>query len=119
MGLLPAKIHSFRRNLSQNHVKTETPEGSLRWHIFILFYIRHLTMPYKSSNISEYTKLYPALYRKSNLCIPRNETAQRRSQFLHSCTVSVSDLYIPRQIGRPILEIYKSLTDTSMWKLGD
>jgi hypothetical protein len=26
-----------------------------------------------------------ALYRKSNLCIPRNETAQPRSQFLCSC----------------------------------
>jgi hypothetical protein len=27
----------------------------------------------------------PALYRKSDLCIPRNETARPRSQFLHSC----------------------------------
>jgi hypothetical protein len=34
------------------------------------------------------------LYRKSDLCIPRNETVRPRSQFLHS--VSVSDLYIPR-----------------------
>ncbi len=42
--------------------------------------------------------------------------------------VSVSDLYIPRigphtvfscsRIGRPILGIYKSLTETWMWKLG-
>ncbi len=41
--------------------------------------------------------------------------------------VSVSDLYIPRigrhiflqqkTVGRPIVEIYKSLTDTWMWKL--
>jgi hypothetical protein len=43
----------------------------------------------------EYAKLfialqnYPAkcitLYKKSFLCIPRNETAQPRSQFLHTC----------------------------------
>ncbi len=26
-----------------------------------------------------------ALYLKSDLCIPRNETARRRSQFLHYC----------------------------------
>ena len=40
--------------------------------------------------------------------------------------VSVSDLYIPRigphnafsRIGRPVEAIYKSLTDTWMWKLG-
>ncbi len=63
---------------------------------------------------------YHALYRKSDLCIPRNETARPRSQFLHSFTVSASDLYIPR-ISLPIwlqqnrqtirLEISKSLTD--------
>ncbi len=39
------------------------------------------------------------LYRKSNLCIPSNEPARPRSQFLHS--VSVSNLYIPR-ISLPI-----------------
>ncbi len=34
--------------------------------------------------------------------------------------VSVRNLYIPsQQIGRPILGIYKSVTDTWMWKLGD
>ncbi len=27
----------------------------------------------------------PTLYRKSDLCIPRNETARPHSQFLHSC----------------------------------
>jgi hypothetical protein len=39
--------------------------------------------------------------------------------------VSVSDLYIPtiaysvcRKIGGPIVGVYKSLTDTGMWKLG-
>jgi hypothetical protein len=30
--------------------------------------------------------LSPTLYRTSDLCIPRNETAQPRSQFLHSCS---------------------------------
>ncbi len=62
------------------------------------------------------------LYRKSEINIPRNETARPRSSFyIH---VSVSDLYIPR-IGLPILlqpnrqtdpeNIYcKSLTDTWM-----
>ncbi len=46
------------------------------------------------------------------------------NSYLHE---SVSDLYIPRsvclfgwsKIGRPIMEIYKLLTDTWMWKLGD
>jgi hypothetical protein len=28
---------------------------------------------------------YHALYRKSDLCIPRNETTRPRSQFLHLC----------------------------------
>ncbi len=65
------------------------------------------------------------LQRKSHLCIPRKEIARPQSQFrMH---VSVSDLCIPRigpniflcsRIGRPIVGIYKSLTDTWMWKLG-
>ncbi len=38
----------------------------------------------------------PTLFRKSYLCILRNETAQPHSQFLHS----VTDIYIPR-IGLP------------------
>jgi hypothetical protein len=54
------------------------------------------------------------LQRRSDLCIPRNETVS--SFHIH---VSVSDLYIPRiglpiccsKVGRPILGIYKSLTD--------
>ena len=47
------------------------------------------------------------LQRRSYLCIPRNETARPRSQFPHCST-----------IGGPIVEIYKSLTDKWMWKLG-
>jgi hypothetical protein len=62
------------------------------------------------------------LYLKSYLCIPRNETARPNSYI----RVSVSDLYIPR-ISLPIWlqqnrqtdpGIYKTLTDTGMWKLG-
>jgi hypothetical protein len=41
-----------------------------------------------------------ALYRKIVLCIPKNEIARPRSQFLHSWG-TVRDLYIPR-IGLPI-----------------
>jgi hypothetical protein len=45
--------------------------------------------------------VYTALYRKSELCVPRNETARLHSQsHIH---VSVSDLYITR-IGQPILQ---------------
>ncbi len=50
--------------------------------------------------------------------------AQPQSQFLHSCVCE--RLYIPRigphisciRIGRSIVGIYKSITDTWMWKLG-
>jgi hypothetical protein len=57
--------------------------------------------------------------RKSGLYIPRNETARPRSQFLHSCNCerfiyfqgSVC-LFGCSKLGRPILGMYKSLTDT-------
>jgi hypothetical protein len=57
-------------------------------------------------------------YRKSDLCIPRNETARPCSPFLHSC-ICYWCAYCPQQRARPIEGIYKSLTDTCMWKLGD
>ncbi len=38
---------------------------------------------------------YPALYRKFETYISRNETMWPHSRFLHSCTLSVSDLHIP------------------------
>ncbi len=67
--------------------------------------------------------IHRTLYRKSDLCIPRNETAWPRSQCLHSC---IREQFIYSQersgsikIGRPILGKYKSLTNTWMWKLGD
>ncbi len=62
-----------------------------------------------------------ALQRKSHLCIPFLGIARPQSNFpIH---VSVSDLYIPRigqhiscsRIGRSMMGIYKSITDTWMW----
>ena len=65
-------------------------------------------------------------YRKSELCNPRNEAVRPCSQVLHSCFWE-RFIYIPRigllfrcsKIGRLILGIYESLTDTWMWKLED
>ncbi len=63
-------------------------------------------------------------YRKSDTNIPRKGIARPQSQFPHSCFY-MSDLYISK-LGLPIgcrkymdrlLGIYKSLTDTWMWKL--
>ncbi len=57
---------------------------------------------------------------KFEIYIPRNETARPRTQFLHSCTYLWATYILPQLVlGRPIVEIYKSLTDTWMWKLGD
>ncbi len=64
------------------------------------------------------------LQRKCHLCIPFPGIARPQHQFhIHG---SVSDLYSPRislhisssRLGRPIVGIYKSLTDAWMWKLG-
>jgi hypothetical protein len=44
-----------------------------------------LTPPPPSTAPSPTHSYHPTLYRKSDLCIPRNETARPRSQFLHSC----------------------------------
>jgi hypothetical protein len=43
-----------------------------------------------------------ALQRRSDLCTPRNET--------------IGPPILLQQIGRPIVKIYKSLTDPRMWK---
>jgi hypothetical protein len=61
--------------------------------------------------------------RKSHLCIPCLVIARPQSQFPNSCGCK---RFIPRigphiscsRIGRLIVGIYKSLTDTWMWKLG-
>jgi hypothetical protein len=63
-----------------------------------------------------------ALHRKFKIYISRNETAWPCSQFVHSCTVSVIDLYIPTmgpqtqysKIDGPIIGMYKSLIFTYM-----
>ncbi len=63
---------------------------------------------------------------KCNLCIPFLGIARPQSQFPHSC-VCERFIYIIHsigphtscsRIGRSIVGIYKSLTDTWMWKLG-
>ncbi len=72
--------------------------------------------------------MYSALQRQnteiSKLIFPGKEYRGLSPNFhIHA---SVSDLYIPTiglpiqlyEICRPILELYKSLTDTWMWKLG-
>ncbi len=52
------------------------------------------------------------LYRKSDLCIPRNEIVQSRFRFLQPC---IRERF--SKIGRLILGIYKYLTDPWMWIL--
>ncbi len=50
----------------------------------ILVCVRGIIFP--AGNIPRYKLLFcPVLYQKSDLCIPRNDTAQPRSQFVHSC----------------------------------
>jgi hypothetical protein len=71
------------------------------------------TFPHILGSPSSYT-----LQRKSHLCIPFLRIARPQPQFLY-IHVSASDLYSPRiglhisscRIGRPIVGIYKSLTD--------
>jgi hypothetical protein len=65
----------------------------------------------------------PALQRKSHLCVPFLGIARPQPQFQHLCDcerfVSRIGLHISSsRIGRPMVGIYKSLTDTWMWKLG-
>ncbi len=66
-----------------------------------------------------------ALQRKSHLCIPFLGIAWPQPKFQNSC-VCERFMYSPKiglhisssRIGRPIVEVYKSLTDAWMWKLG-
>jgi hypothetical protein len=56
-------------------------------------------------------------YQKFETNIPRKGIARPQSQFPHSCVCERFTI-LQQEICRPILGIYKSLTDTSMWKLG-
>ncbi len=69
----------------------------------------------------------PTLQRKFHLCIPVLGIARPQSQFPHSCSSERFTVYciFPgsvqvfscSRIDRPILGIYKSLTDTGVWNL--
>ncbi len=63
------------------------------------------------------------LQRRSDFCVPRNETVRPRSQYPRSCicerfTYSHNPFTYFAAIGRSIVNIYESLTDTWMWDLG-
>ncbi len=76
-------------------------------------------LPYNKCRCTAKTK-----YRNFETNIPRKEYPGLSPNF--HMQASVSDLYIPtiglpillEEICRPILELYKSLTDKLMWKLG-
>ncbi len=61
---------------------------------------------------------------RTYLCIPFLGIVRPQSQFPHSCVCerfkipSIGPHFSCSRIGRPIMGIYKSLTDTWMWKLG-
>ncbi len=93
----------------------QTPDSETSkagWQTFFSMYTRKFIFT------SVYMYMH-ALQRKSHICIPFLGIAQTQSQ-------SVSELYIPRisphiscsRLGRSIVGIYISLTDTWMWKLG-
>ncbi len=80
---------------------------------------------YTHFSVCPYTHIN-TLQRKSHWCIPFLGIARTDSVLIFHTHLSVSDLYSSRiglhisssRIGRPIVGIYKSLTDTWMWKLG-
>jgi hypothetical protein len=75
----------------------------------------------KSDNCTAKTK-----YWKLETNIPRRGIARHKSQFPHSCVCqrfiySIPTIGLPILLQEncgPILDIYKSLTDTWVWKLG-
>ncbi len=105
--------------------------GSYTWALLSSQDRRHLFItPWKSPMASNARilcrTLWYALQGKSHVCIPFLGMARPCSKFPHSC---VCERFIYSQdrstyciscsrIGRSIVGIYKSLTDTWMWKLG-
>ncbi len=82
-------------------------------------------LSWKNFNSDGYMTKCIALQRKSQICIPFLGIARPQPQFRHSCCCERFIYCSPRiglpnsssGIGRPIVGIYKSLTDTWMWKL--
>jgi hypothetical protein len=68
---------------------------------------RHLVQQRRRLRLLLQVRGTPVLYRKSDSCIPRNETARPRVSNSY-IDVSVSDLYIPR-IGLIILAAYMNV----------
>ncbi len=75
---------------------------------------------------SPLVKLAHTLQQKTHLWIPRKGTVRPQSQFPHSCVCerfiyfqdrSTLHIFPCSRIGRPIVEIHKSLTVTWIWKL--
>ncbi len=100
--------------LAQSVIKSLPHWFSQRWNRFGV-----------DSDSDEIPSASAALQRKSHLCFPFSGIARPQSQF--HIYVSVNDLYIyfhdrstyfpGSRKGRTIMGIYKSLKDTSMWKL--
>ncbi len=93
--------------------------SSLAYFLFTLFQHCFIYHPLDST-------VWDTLQRKSDLCIPFLGIAWPQSQFPHSCAcerfIYSQDRFTKphiflRRIGRPIMGIYKSLTDAWMWKL--
>jgi hypothetical protein len=97
------------RNRFQDFLKTFTNSGSGSYHLDESL-CRTEASEDKTVLTCEYEtfqNVWGTLYRKSDLCIPRNETARPRSQFLYSCICDRFWEYINRsQI-------------TWMWTLGN
>jgi hypothetical protein len=57
--------------------------------------------PFEGGSVAQ-AQLRRTLQRRYYLYVPRYQTARPQSQFLHSYSISVSDLYVSRN-GLPIL----------------
>ncbi len=103
--------------------------------LLVLAQVKVLTAPCLVGTVEEDSNNINNLFRilrkrKSHLCIPRKDIALLQSQFPHSwvCELFIyskdvsTDFPAACRIGRPILEIYKSLTDIWVyrnWKIAN